>query len=93
MERIFKVNEAWNTIIGGGFVVGAIFWAGATYQRIGRIEKDLGKFVDQISKLAHLETMQAQIATHSEEIVMLRKTVYGDRWRQFGGTGRTTGDS
>ncbi len=83
------MNEAWNTIIGGGFVIGAIFWAGATYSRIGRIEKDLAGLLSSLKALSHVETMQAQLATHSEEIVMLRKTVYGDRWRQFGGSGAT----
>ncbi len=74
----------WNQIIGGGFVIGSIFWAGATYQRIGRIEKDLGGLVNQLVGLAHIETMKSQIHTHSEEIVLLRKAVYGERWRQYG---------
>lgn len=87
------MNEAWNTIIGGGFIIGAIFWAGATYSRIGRIEKDLGGLVGQLKALSHLEVMQAALNTHSEEIVMLRKAVYGDRWRQFGGLGKAPGDS
>ncbi len=74
----------WNTVIGGGFAVGAIFWAGATYQRIGRIEKDLSGLVGQLVGLAHIETMKAQIQNHNEEIVLLRKAIYGDGWRQFG---------
>ncbi len=87
------MNEMWNTIIGGGFVIGAIFWAGATYSRIGRIEKDLGGLVGKLEGLSHIETMKAAIEVHSNEIVMLRKTVYGDRWRQFGGAGKVAGDS
>ena len=79
------MNEAWNTIIGGGFVIGAIFWAGATYSRIGRIEKDLGGIIGKLGELAELALIKSQIETHNEEIVMLRKTVYGDRWKQHGG--------
>ncbi len=85
--------EMWNTVIGGGFVIGAIFWCGATYQRIGRIEKDLGGLVGQLRSLSHIETMQQAIETHNNEIVMLRKAVFGDRWRQFGGAGKVAGDS
>ncbi len=80
--------EPWNQIIGGGFIIGAIFWAGATYSRIGRIEKDLGGLVEQLKGLAELETVKVQVLTHSEEIVMLRKAVYGDRWKHFSASGR-----
>ncbi len=86
------MNEYWNTIIGGGFVIGSIFWAGATYSRIGRIEKDLIGLISKLD-LAALDGIKAQVATHSEEIVLLRKAVFGDRWRQFGGAGKTAGDS
>ena len=74
----------WSQLIGGGLAVGAIFWAGATYQRIGRIEKDLGGLVEKLGALGELLTLKAQVNTHSEEIVMLRKSVYGDQWRKFG---------
>ena len=77
--------EPWNQIIGGSFVLGAIFWAGATYSRIGRIEKDLGGIVGKLSELAELAIIKSQIETHNEEIVMLRKTVYGAGWKQHGG--------
>ena len=75
----------WNELIGGGFVIGSIFWAGATYQRIGRIEKDLTGLISQLAALADIQTMKSQIDTHSEEIVMLRKAVYGEQWRAYGG--------
>lgn len=86
-------SEIVNMLLGGGFVIGAIFWAGATYSRIGRIEKDLAGLVKQLEALAHLETMKARLDTHDNEIVMLRKSVFGDRWRQFGGVGKAAGDS
>lgn len=74
-------------------MVGAIFWCGATYSRMGRIEEDIKRLLGRLEALSHLEAMRAAIETHSAEIVMLRKTVYGDRWRQFGGAGKMTGDS
>ena len=73
--------DMWNQVIGGGFVIGAIFWAGATYSRIGRIEKDLASMINKIGALAEIGAMKLQLETHNREIVMLRKTVYGDTWR------------
>lgn len=61
-----------------------IFWAGGTYSRIGRIEKDLLGLISKLD-LAALETIKNQVSTHSKEIVLLRKAVFGDRWRQHGG--------
>ena len=78
--------EIWSPIIGGSFVIGAIFWAGATYSRIGRIEKDLATMVEKVSLLGGLDGLKEQIHTHDKEIVMLRKTVYGDLWRMHNST-------
>lgn len=75
----------WNQIIGGGFVVGSIFWAGATYSRIGRIEEDMKKLILQLGGLSELGLMKASIKTHNEEIVLLRKAVFGDQWQRYGG--------
>jgi hypothetical protein len=84
--------DVWNQIIGGGFVVGSIFWAGATYSRIGRIEKDLGDLIKKLGALAELDKLKSQIETHSKEIVMLRKSVYGETWRHHGGPEVLNGD-
>lgn len=78
--------DMWTQVIGGGFIIGAIFWAGATYSRIGRIEKDLTGLIEKLEALAELEIIKARIQTHSEEIVMLRKKVYGDDWRWHSGS-------
>ena len=77
--------EPWNTIIGGGFVIGAIFWAGGTYARLGRIEKDFGGLVEQLKGMSEIIIIKAQIQMHSEEIVMLRKKIYDGHWREHGG--------
>lgn len=74
-----------NQIISASFAIGAIFWAGATYQRIGRIEKDLTGLVGQLTGLAEIERLKANIQTHNEEIVFLRKAVFGEEWKRFGG--------
>ncbi len=79
--------DGWSQVIGGSFVVGAIFWAGATYSRIGRIEKDLGGLVGKLEELAELAIIKKQIDNHNEEIVMLRKAIFGDQWKRFGGPG------
>lgn len=77
--------DGWSQFVGGSFIIGAIFWAGATYSRISRIEKDLVGLVDQLKALSEMALIKAQIKLHGEEIVMLRKSVYGSEWRQHGG--------
>lgn len=63
--------------LGGGFVVGAIFWAGATYQRISGIEVTLGaiktKF-DVVEQLvAELRVLQQTIVEHERRIGKLEE--------------------
>ena len=42
--------------------------------------------VEKVSLLGGLDGLKEQIHTHDKEIVMLRKTVYGDLWRMHNST-------
>lgn len=68
----------WNTIIGGGFAVGSIFWAGATYSRIGRIEKDVRDLAQKLGSVAEIAVMKLQLESQNREIAMLRRKVYNE---------------
>lgn len=68
----------WNALIGGGFAIAAIFWAGATYSRIGRIEKDLRDLAGKLAGVTEIAVIKSQIEGQRKEIAMLRRKVYGE---------------
>ncbi len=60
--------------IGSGaavFLMGAIFWAGATYNRVEGIETRLANIETQLSKLGDVQTTAAKAAENSRRIEQL----------------------
>lgn len=47
--------------LGGGFLVGAIFWAGATYNRMGNMESALGDIKTAILALNKVPILEMKI--------------------------------
>jgi len=57
--------------IGGGvavFLIGAVFWAGATYNRVQGIESQLSQIQAQISKLGDFQAIEERVAEHQRRI-------------------------
>lgn len=44
------------------------------------------KLIGQLGGLGEIQTLKSQIRIHGDEILMLRKAVYGEHWRNYGGS-------
>jgi hypothetical protein len=64
--------------IGGGFVVGAIFWAGATYNRMGNMEVALGEIKTAIVALNEVPILKMEIESLKGEVKQLEQDRYED---------------
>jgi hypothetical protein len=61
MEEGFDVTFGVKAVISGSvsiFVISAVFWAGATYNRIQGIEAHLGSIDAAVAKIGDLQTIE-----------------------------------
>lgn len=58
----------WIAIVGSGSILGAVFWAGNTYNRISAIEKTLIELKDSIPKLADIASMRTDLDNLKERV-------------------------
>ena len=65
--------------IGAAFCMGAIFWAGATYNRIDSMDKHMGNVDASIAlvlnKLGDLQTVQMRVEENEKRIERLENQV------------------
>ncbi len=57
--------------IGSGvavFLIAAVFWAGATYNRVQGIEAQLGAIQSQIAKFADFQATEERVVEHERRI-------------------------
>lgn len=55
------MSMEWISVVGVGFVLATVFWAGNTYNRISAIEKTLGEIKESIPALAELAVLRVEI--------------------------------
>ena len=64
MEEGFDLAFGRRAVISGAasiFVISAVFWAGATYNRIQGIEVHLGSIDSAVAKMGDLQTIQERV--------------------------------
>lgn len=54
--------------LGSAFIVGVIFWAGATYNRISGIEGRLVSIESAILKLSNLGALEVKVEEHQRRL-------------------------
>ncbi len=58
--------------IGGGFIIGAIFWCGATYNRVAGIEQQMIEMKNSLPSATRVAVLELKIDTMQGEINTLR---------------------
>lgn len=61
--------------VGGGlivFLIGAIFWAGATYNRMGNIESAVGEIKVSLHELNQVPLLEMRMKTVEEQLQQMR---------------------
>lgn len=53
---------------GAVFLIAAIFWAGATYNRVQGIENQLGQIQSQLTKFGDLQGLQERSLEHQRRL-------------------------
>ncbi len=69
------LDVTWKMTVGGGvavFLVGATFWAGATYNRIDGMESELHVISTQMSQLGDLPILKMKVDTLEIEVTRLQ---------------------
>jgi hypothetical protein len=61
--------------LGSAFIVGVIFWAGATYNRISGIEGRLVSIESALLKLSNLSAIEVRVEEHQRRLDSLDRTV------------------
>lgn len=65
--------------LGGGFLVATIFWAGATYDRMGNMEKSLTSIEAALITLNDVPTMRLRINSLEGEVNELKNESFQRR--------------
>lgn len=60
------------SMVGGAFIVGAIFWAGATYNRISGIEQQLVEIKSALPSMSRIAILEERINIQQRDIDTLR---------------------
>jgi hypothetical protein len=58
--------------IGGGFIIGAVFWAGGTYNRISGIEQQLIRIEAAIPSAARIAGIETRMEYMQREVDALK---------------------
>jgi hypothetical protein len=61
--------------LGSAFIVGVIFWAGATYNRISGIEGRLVSIESALLKLSNLSAIEVRVEEHQRRLDSLDRTM------------------
>lgn len=65
----------WVAVVGGGSILGAVFWAGSTYNRISSIERSLKELKDSIPKIADIVELRAGLESLKERVHKLEESL------------------
>ena len=63
----------WKLGLGGSFMVGAIFWAGSTYNRVSGIESSLQEIRSQLPALGKVAVLDAEQVRMQRQIDYLQE--------------------
>jgi hypothetical protein len=65
----------WTQVVGGGFIFGAVFWAGSTYNRIKAIEEALSELKEAIPALGQIAVLKVEIDSLKDRVHKLEEAV------------------
>lgn len=63
----------WKITLGGSFMIMAVFWAGAMYNRMGNMESAIADIKQSLAPLAEVAVLKIQLKTLSEQVDELRR--------------------
>lgn len=55
------MSMEWISVVGAGFILATVFWAGNTYNRISAIERALTEIKESIPALADIAVLRVQM--------------------------------
>jgi hypothetical protein len=55
------MSMEWVSIVGSGFILATVFWAGNTYNRISAIERSLAEIRESIPALADIAVLRVEL--------------------------------
>jgi capsule polysaccharide export protein KpsE/RkpR len=67
--------------LGGSFVVGAIFWAGSTYDRVAGIESSLIDIRAQLPALGRVAVLDAEVGSLQKQMDYMQQQIDLNRKR------------
>ena len=56
------MSMEWVSVVGAGFILATVFWAGNTYNRISAIERSLAEIRESIPALADIAVLRVELA-------------------------------
>lgn len=77
--------------VGGGlivFLIGAIFWAGATYNRMGNIETAVGEIKVSLQALNQVPILEMRVKTLEEQLQQMKLDQREDEIKKYEGNGK-----
>jgi hypothetical protein len=62
------MSMEWMSVVGGGFILATVFWAGSTYNRISAIEAAITDIKNSIPALGDLAVLRVEMDALKERV-------------------------